>query len=127
MPLNSQERGLRQRTPHPDPTPDHDDLTRWESVTLSQLRTGYSPLTRDTLLRLELANDDLCPACKEQDSAGHLLADCPAYSGARLWLQWGPSPSLEVILDRPAQEILKFLRRVGRTDPPVDAPPRQTP
>ena len=28
--------------PHPAPTPGHDDMTRWEAVTISQLRTGAS-------------------------------------------------------------------------------------
>ena len=31
------------RHPHPQLTPDHADLPRWEQVTLSQLRTGYCP------------------------------------------------------------------------------------
>ena len=113
--------------PHPDLTPDHDDLPRWEAVTVSQLRTGFSPLTRDTLHRIGLASDDLCPACKASDSAEHLLAECPAYSAVRSRLQWGQDPTLKEVLSRPAPQIVGFLRRVGRVDPPVDVPPRQAP
>ena len=112
--------------PYRKATPGHDDLTRWESVTLSQLRTGCSPLTRDTLLRLGLAEDDLCPACAEPDSVEHLLTDCPACANARGRF-WGFAPTLSTIFEGPARKILEFLQRVGRTDPPVDAPPQRTP
>ena len=107
--------------PHPAPTPDHDSLTRWEAVTLSQLRTGASPLTRDVLLRLGLAADDVCPACGEPDSAVHLLTDCPAYAAAR-GRRWGPLPTLGDVLGGPAAKVVGFLREVGRTDFPVDPP-----
>ena len=95
-------------------------------MTVSQLRTGFSPLTRDILKRLELAEDDLCPACAEPDSAEHLLTDCPAYANTRGRL-WGYTPSLTTIFKESAKKIPEFLRRVGRTDPPVDAPPQQAP
>ena len=118
----------RARAAHPflAATPGHDELSRWESVTVSQLRTGCSPLTRDTLQRLKLAEDDLCPACKEPDSVEHLLTDCPAYARTRGRL-WDYTPSLATVFEEPARKILEFLRRVGRTDPPVDAPPQRTP
>ena len=101
-------------------------MPRWESVTISQLRTGRSPLTRDTLERLGLAENDHCPACAEPDSVHHLLADCPAYANTRGRL-WGYAASLEDIFLEPAKKIIDFLRRVGRTDPPIDAPPQQAP
>ena len=107
--------------PHPAPTPDHDNLTRWEAVTLSQLRTGTSPLTRDTLLKIGLAADEQCPACGEPDSAAHLLLSCPAYEMARR-RRWGIDPSLADVFGGPAAKIVGFLRGVGRTDPPVDPP-----
>lgn len=116
----------RDRHPFPAATPGHDDLTRWESVTVAQLRTGFSPLTRDTLLKLELAGDDLCPACTEPDSIEHLLTDCPAYTRTRGRL-WGYAPTLQTIFEEPAEKIVEFLRKVGRTDPPVDAPPQLAP
>ena len=120
--------------PHPEATPGHDDLTRWEAVTVSQLRTGFSPLTRDTLRRLGRADDDVCPACGERDSAVHLLTDCPAYDATRRRI-WGPCPTLADVLGAPASKIVDFLRRVGRVDPPIDppvdreagAPPRRAP
>ena len=43
-------------------------MPRWESVTISQLRMGRSPLTRDTLKRLGLAENDRRPYCAEPDS-----------------------------------------------------------
>ena len=41
----------------------HDSLTRWGSVTLSQLRTGTPSLTRDTLHKISLSANEKCPAC----------------------------------------------------------------
>ena len=107
--------------PHPDATPGHDSLARWEAVTLSQLRTGFSPLTRDTLLRIGRAEDNACPACGEPDSTEHLLVSCPAYDVTRCRI-WGPCPALGDVLGGPAADVVEFLRRVGRTDPPVDHP-----
>lgn len=107
--------------PHPALTPDHDALTRWEAVTVSQLRTGTSPLTRDTLLKIGLAADDRCPACGDPDSAAHLLLSCPAYEAARR-RRWGIDPSLGDVLGGPAVKIVEFLRGVGRTEPPIGPP-----
>ena len=120
--------------PHPNATPDHDNLTRWEAVTVSQLRTGFSTLTRDTLFRLGRAEDDACPACGDRDSAEHLLVDCPAYDVTRCRI-WGPCPTLADVLGGSGAHITRFLRRVGRVDPPIDrpadrgndAPPRRAP
>ena len=107
--------------PHPEPTPDHDSLTRWGSTTLSQLRTGTSSLTRDTLFKIGLATDGNCPACGEPDSAAHLLTDCPAYEAARR-RRWGVDPSLDDVLGGPAAKIISFVEGVGRTEPPLDSP-----
>ena len=107
--------------PHPAPTPDHDKLSRWEAVTLSQLRTGFSILTRDTLHRIGLAVDANCPACGEPDSAAHLLTDCQAYAVARC-RRWGVDPSLADVLGDSAAEVIAYLREVGRVDAPVDPP-----
>ena len=107
--------------PHPKHTPGHDDLPRWEACTLSQLRTGTSPLTRDVVHRLGLAADAACPACGEPDSAAHLLTECPAYEAARR-RRWGLDPSLKDVLGGPATLVIDFIRAVGRVDPPVDPP-----
>ena len=109
---------------HPDPesTPGHDNLDRWGQTTLSQLRTGRSTLVRETLHRIGLAADPNCGECGEEDTVGHLLADCPAYLAVRARI-WGPLPTLEDILSSPAQDVVDYLRRVGRTTPPVDPPP----
>ncbi|KAF0300702.1 putative RNA-directed DNA polymerase from transposon BS [Amphibalanus amphitrite] len=108
--------------PHPDPTPGHhDSLARWGSVTLSQLRTGTSPLTRDTLYKIGLAADDECPACGEPDSVTHLLTDCPAYEAARR-RRWGVDPRLVDVLGGPAARVVDFIEGVGRTEPPLDPP-----
>ena len=47
----------------------------------------------------------------------HLLTECPAYGAARINLWGGPLPTL----DGDETRTVEFLRRVGRTDPPVDA------
>ncbi|KAF0307326.1 hypothetical protein FJT64_021299 [Amphibalanus amphitrite] len=108
--------------PHPDPTPGHDSLARWGSVTLSQLRTGTSPLTRDTLHKIGPAANDECPACVEPDSAAHLLTDCPAYEAARR-RRWGVDPRLVDVLGGPATKVVTFIEDVGRAEPPLDPPP----
>ncbi|KAF0288489.1 hypothetical protein FJT64_013144 [Amphibalanus amphitrite] len=108
--------------PHPDPTPGHDSLARWGSVTLSQLRTGTSPLTRDTLHKIGPAANDECPACVEPDSAAHLLTDCPAYEAARR-RRWGVDPCLVDVLGGPATKVVTFIEDVGRAEPPLDPPP----
>ena len=112
--------------PHKDATPGHDELKRRDSVLLSQLRTGFSPLTRDTLLRIGLAQDNKCPGCGEEDSVQHLLCSCPAYATAR-YRHWGADPPLPEVLGGPATAIIQFLERVGRIDPPVDPPTQGTP
>ena len=112
--------------PHPAPTPGHDNLPRWEACTLSQLRAGASPLTRDIVHRLGLAAYATCPACGEPDSAAHLLTDCPAYEAARR-RRWGLNPSLGDVLGGPAELVTGYLRAVGRTDPPVDPPASPSP
>ena len=109
--------------PCPAPTPGHDDLPRREFVTISQLRTGYSPLTRDTLFRVGLARDK-CPACGDNDSTRHLLTECPAYAGARC-RRWGPDPPLEEVLGAPAKTIISFISGVGRAYPPPPPPDRR--
>ena len=112
--------------PHLRPTPGHDDLDRWGQTTVSQLRTGRCTLVRATLHRIGLAADDVCRECGEEDTVDHLLTDCPAYTATRMRL-WGPLPTLEDVLSGPAAKITEFLRRVGRTTPPVDPPPPATP
>jgi len=104
--------------PHPELTPGHDLLTRWEAVTLSQLRTGFSPLTRDVLFRLNLAADGNCPACQEPDSAAHLLVNCPVYAAARCQ-RWGIVPTLGDVWSDSAAAVIGFLRAVGWVDPPT--------
>lgn len=111
--------------PHRAATPGHDELKRRDSVLLSQLRTGFSPLTRDTRLRIDLAQDNRCPGCGGEDSVQHLLCSCPAYATAR-YGHWGADPPLPEVLGGPAAAIIRFLERVGRIDPPVD-PPTQDP
>ena len=112
--------------PHPATTPGHDDMTRWEAVTISQLRTGASPLTRDTLHRFGLANSADCPTCGEPDSVTHLLLDCPVYGLARL-RRWGADPTLSDVFVGPGSAAIGFLRGVGRTDPPPPVDPPASP
>ena len=116
------------RHPHPQLTPDHADLPRWEQVTLSQLRTGYCPpLTRATLHRLDLASDPLCRECGAEDTVRHLLTECPAFASTRCRLWEGPVPSVDDVLSGPAGKILDYIRRVGRSEPPLGQPPPDAP
>ena len=108
--------------PHRPPTPDHDELDRWGQATLSQLRTGYCPLVRSTAHRIGLVRDPTCQACGEEaEDVEHLLAECPAHVAARIG-PWGHCPTLADVLSGSANNIIKFLRRVGRVEPPVDPP-----
>ena len=115
------------RHPHPQPTPGRSGLTRWEQTTLSQLRTGYSVLSRATLHRLGLTEDADCRECGANDTVRHLLTECPAYSVQRRRLWGGPLPSLEDVLSEPADKIFEYIRRVGRSEPPLDQPPPDAP
>jgi len=114
------------RHPHLQRTPGHDDLDRWGQVTVSQLRTGYSPLVRATLHRIGLATDPLCRECGEEDTVEHLLVSCPIYTEARSRF-WGYLPTIYEVFSGPAQHIIDFLRRVGRTTAQVDPPPSAAP
>ncbi|KAF0295657.1 Fructose-2,6-bisphosphatase TIGAR [Amphibalanus amphitrite] len=115
------------RHPHPQPTPGLQDLPRWGQVTVSQLRTGYCPLARATLHRLELTPDPLCRECGAEDTVRHLLTECPAFATTRRRLWGGPLPSLDEVLSGPAGKIVDYIRRVGRSEPPLDQPPSDAP
>ncbi|KAF0293579.1 hypothetical protein FJT64_008663 [Amphibalanus amphitrite] len=64
--------------PHLENTPGHDDLDRWGQTTVSQIRSGCSPLVRATLFRIGLATSSLCGQCSEEDTVVHLLCECLA-------------------------------------------------
>ena len=116
-----------QRHPHRPPTPDHGELDRWGQVTLSQLRTGYCPLVRAIAHRLGLVKDPTCRACGEEaEDVEHLLVGCPAHVAARAGF-WGHFPTLAEVLSGPAQKIMDFIKRVGRTEVPTDPPPPAAP
>ncbi|KAF0304774.1 putative RNA-directed DNA polymerase from transposon BS [Amphibalanus amphitrite] len=115
------------RHPHPQPTPGLQDLPRWGQVTVSQLRTGHCPLARATLHRLELTPDPLCRECGAEDTVRHLLTECPAFATTRRRLWGGPLPSLDEVLSGPAGKIVEYIRRVGRSEPPLDQPPSDAP
>ena len=117
---------LRAEAAHPyrSPTPGHTSLPRRDYVTVSQLRAGASPLTRDTLRRIGLSDTESCPGCGEPDSICHLLTDCPVYQTTRGRL-WGPLPTLEEIFAEPATKIIEFLQKVGRTNMSFRPPPRR--
>ena len=108
------------RHPHPEPTPGHDELSRKEQTIISQLRVERSPLVRKILHRIGRASDPLCQNCGEEDTVRHLLTECPAYSAARSAI-WGcPLPTLQSVLGDDAERVMRYLRRVGRVDPPAD-------
>ena len=102
--------------PHRTPTPDHDMVDRWGQATISQLRVGQSTLARATLHRIGQAEDPACLKCGQLDTVQHLLAECPADAAERSRLWGGPLPTVDYILQDPAEKILEYLRRVGRAD-----------
>ena len=110
---------------HPNitPTPGHHNLSRWGQSTISQIRVGKSILTKDTLKECGLAEDSICPDCGEEDSIPHLLTECPAHATLRQAIWGGPLPTMQYILQNPAEQILEFLRRAGRSEPPLDRSP----
>ncbi|KAF0311124.1 hypothetical protein FJT64_018020 [Amphibalanus amphitrite] len=67
--------------PHLENTPGHDDLDRWGQTTVSQIRSGCSPLVRATLFRIGLATSSLCGQCSEEDTVVHLLCDARKKKG----------------------------------------------
>ncbi|KAF0297262.1 RNA-directed DNA polymerase from mobile element jockey [Amphibalanus amphitrite] len=91
------------------------------------LRTGYCPLARATLHRLELTPDPLCRECGAEDTVRHLPTECPAFATTRRRLWGGPLPSLDEVLSGPAGKIVDYIRRVGRSEPPLDQPPSDAP
>ena len=88
---------------------------------------GTAPLTRATLHRLDLASDPLCRECGAEDTVRHLLTECPAFASTRCRLWGGPVPSLDDVLSGPAGKILDYIRRVGRSEPPLGQPPPDAP
>ena len=111
--------------PHPQPTPDHGDLSRWGQVTVSQLRVGKCPLTRGTLFNIGRARDPNCTSCGAEDTVAHLLTECPAHIRLRQRLWGGATPSLDSIFKSSGHKIVEYLQRAGRVEPPVDDPTTQ--
>ena len=68
-----------------------------------------------------MATNPLCVECEELDTVEHLLCECPAYNTTQTRL-WVPLLTLEEVLSGPAQKIMDFLERGGRTTPSVDLP-----
>ena len=95
---------------------------------MAQLRTNCSSLVRATLYRFGRATSPLCRACGEYEveDVEHLLCLCPAYLHIRSSL-WGPLPTISDVLSGPAEKIVQFLVRAGRTSPPADEPGRAAP
>jgi len=57
--------------------------TRDQCVTLTQLRTGHSPLLAGYLYWIGRRDSAICPHCNEADEmAEHLVLQCPAHNQA---------------------------------------------
>ena len=65
--------------------------------------------------------------CGAEDTVRHLLTECHAFASTRRRLWGGPVPSLDDVLSGPADKILDYIRRVGRSEPPLDQPPPDAP
>ena len=85
------------------------------------------PPNEGPLHRLDLASDPLCRECGAEDTVRHLLTECPAFASTRRRLWGGPVPSLDDVLSGPPGKILDYIRRVGRSEPPLDQPPPDAP
>jgi ribonuclease HI len=84
-------------------------LTRLETRTLAQIRTGHSTLLAAYRKRIGVDEVDTCPACGEgPEDAEHLLLDCANWMAPRLaCLGTDPATRLN---DGPA--VLRFLRKI---------------
>ena len=91
---------------------DFSSLNRFEQCTFSQLRTGFSSLTQDTLFLFGKVDSPNCLSCGLPDSIFHLLADCPATYRSRSRVF--SSTILTNILSNSAGKVLTFLRELGR-------------
>ena len=78
------------------------------------------------LLQRRKASHTLSVA-ERQAQLEHLLAECPAYASTRRRLWGGPLPSLEEVLSGPTGKIVEYIRRVGRSEPPLDQPTPDAP
>ena len=94
---------------------DFSSLSRKEQTIFSQLRTGHSSLTNDTLYKFNKIDSPLCSFCLlTSDSISHLLTSCPALYNSRLKFFSSNAPPLTYILSFSARTVLPYLREVGR-------------
>ena len=102
------------------PLPELLDLPRTDAVTVAQLRTGHCPLLASYMYRIGVAETPDCPDCgDEEDTAAHLLMECPAHHTLRRAL-FGASPLLDYSsLTTSYAAVAVFIRRSGRTRPLV--------
>ena len=102
------------------PLPELLDLPRTDAVTVAQLRTGHCPLLASYMYRIGVAETPDCPDCgDEEDTAAHLLMECPAHHTLRRAL-FGASPLLDYSsLTTSYAAVAVFVRRSGRTRPLV--------
>ena len=87
-------------------------LNRFEQCTFSQLRSGCSSVTFDTLFLFGKTNSPNCPSCGLPDSIAHLITDCPSTYRSRS--RAFASTNLFEILSDSAGKVLAFLRELGR-------------
>ena len=85
-------------------------LSRLESRTLAQLRSGHSTLLAAYRKRIGTAEDDTCPACGDgPEDAEHLLLKCASWTAPRRTC-FGLNPE-NSLTDNIA--VLNFLRRIS--------------
>jgi len=87
--------------------------SRSECITVTQLRTGHSPLLASYLHRIGWQQSPLCPHCGGDDeTAQHLLLSCPTHMQARTSTNYTDS------ID--AWHMMSFLEMIGVVTCPPD-------
>lgn len=85
-------------------------LSRLESRTLAQLRSGHSTLLAAYRKRIGVAEDDTCPACGDgPEDAEHLLLKCASWTAPRRTC-FGLNPENSLTNNT---AVLNFLRKVS--------------
>ena len=102
---------------YPSPLPlrpsDFFSLDRFDQCTFSQLKTGMSSISLDTLFLFGKATSANCPSCHLiPDSIRHLLSDCPVTYRSRSRVF--STSDFNYIMSDSAGKVLAFLRELGR-------------
>ena len=97
------------------------NVTRKEEITIHQLRTGSTPLSKSCWARYagKPESKRLCPnGCNINEDVEHLFWGCPMYSAQRMRHFGSTHPERDVLFGHP-RPILKFLEDIGHSTAPT--------